>query len=237
MKKIRILGIFGLFFLLLLCIGAFADGVDNIYPYIEVSGTSRPGLHTEFLYSDSMLLVDANTPEFSTDIAKASASLAGAGYSSGNVNAMLDQMGFSAHNYKFSSRSIDDNDHVAYTIGTKYIPNTSYKILCVVIKGTSGDEEWFSNFNLGENNGGDHEGFHKAASEVLATMAVHFGPNTIIWVTGHSRGAAVAKLLQEHAQEILVKSVFLVLLLLALMLVKMLKLMPTYIISIIPVTL
>ena len=102
---------------------------------------------------------------------------------------MLSEVGYESYGFDYGDRNIYDCDRVAYVIAKKQVNNNL--VYCIVIRGTSG-YEWFSNFNLGRNNDGDHEGFHKAAREVEATLATDLGPNTIVWVTGHSRGAAVA---------------------------------------------
>ncbi len=70
-------------------------------------------------------------------------------------------------------------------------------ILLVIIRGTK-DEEWYSNFYVGE--GVEHAGFSKAASLVLENTESYASRHelnkkkTEVFVTGHSRGAAVGNL-------------------------------------------
>ena len=164
---------------------------SSIKNHLHISGMTRDGFNAEFFYNDSMLLADAG--RLSTELTKASVCLAAAGYEKNTVNQMLAQMNFRiVGNYRFTDRSVEDNDHVAYTIGHKRIAGKD--AYCVVIRGTCGDEEWFSNMNLGEVNNGNHEGFYKAADEVLADLYREADRNSIVWVTGHSRGAAVANI-------------------------------------------
>ena len=70
-------------------------------------------------------------------------------------------------------------------------------LLLVVIRGTR-DEEWYSNFNIGE--GYEHAGFGKASDLVIKNIKTYMKShnlmygNTDVFITGHSRGAAVANL-------------------------------------------
>ena len=181
-------------------IKAESEEENDLYSYMVVSGTTRGDVHVEYLYSDSMLLIDARQDDLSTDIAKASVCLAGAGYEIQYINPMLESMGFDVmENYLFTDRTIDDNDHVAFTIGHKVI--NGMDAYCVVIKGTSGDEEWFSNFNLGKNNHGRHEGFFAAAKDVMDVLEPLIKRNGIYWITGHSRGAAVANIVASYCTD------------------------------------
>lgn len=150
-----------------------------------------------------MLLKDART--LSTDLAKASVVLACAAYETGYIDSILKTMKYSPTYYQYGTpkRTIENNDLVAFTIGTKTITNPDgekFIVYCVSVKGTSGDKEWFSNFNIGKDNGGDHEGFYKASQNVISALAAKcnsdgFDPDhRIYWLTGHSRGAAVANI-------------------------------------------
>lgn len=70
-------------------------------------------------------------------------------------------------------------------------------LLTVIIRGTK-DEEWYSNFYVGE--GVEHAGFSKATELVLENIEDYtkrrlINKNTLnVFVTGHSRGAAVGNL-------------------------------------------
>ena len=88
-----------------------------------------------------------------------------------------------------------DNDHVSYVIGHKKIGN--FTVVAVIVKGTSGNYEWVSNFNIGKNT--THKGFELAEKELNTSVNNYIKNNNITgtikyWVTGHSRGAAVANL-------------------------------------------
>ncbi len=157
-------------------------------------------------FSPAMLLGDSRV--FSGEMAKASVALAMAAYSESYVDEILLNMGFTAdENKEIYLRSDDltlaDNDRVAYTIAyqdvTHPVSGEVYRIYCVPIKGTTANAEWFSDFNMGT--GAEHEGFRKASVEVYDALQGVFAADgmdaehRIVWVTGHSRGAACANLI------------------------------------------
>ena len=155
-----------------------------------------------FMYNDGMLFDDARS--LSTDIAKASIILADTAYDGKSaISTMLKNMGYECLDNSFSyGRTVDiySNDVVAYTIAYKDVTyqGQQYRLYCVPVRGTMKNSEWYSNFNIGTT--GDHEGFHKAASEVYAQLATELmddgidAEHSLVWLTGHSRGAAVANI-------------------------------------------
>ncbi|MBQ6600596.1 MAG: hypothetical protein IIX36_03030, partial [Clostridia bacterium] len=79
-------------------------------------------------------------------------------------------------------------------------------LVAVLVNGyTDGSYEWVSNFNVGTD--GLHDGFEKAAEEVKTKITEYIEAQNLslskvkIWITGHSRGAAVtgitAKMLND----------------------------------------
>ncbi|MDO4549178.1 MAG: leucine-rich repeat protein, partial [Clostridia bacterium] len=187
---------------------ALAEGLG----YQEISYSYKDGafgksLASGFVYSDSMLLEDAN--ELSTDVAKASVALAMAAYSSSEINSILannEKMGYSEVGNSRSSSynrniNINDCDHVAYSIYRKVITDEQgieRVIYCVPVCGTRANSEWISDFNFGD--GDDHAGFYAAAQEVYDDLTGRLSGDgysksqRIIWLTGHSRGAAVSNI-------------------------------------------
>ena len=216
MKKRHVMIPLLLLAVVILAITVFA--VDSEIPqasttYREISYTYVPGglkqehnCSSAFPYADIMLLGDAN--EFSGDIAKASVALASVAYDRNRVNSTLEAMGYTAYDNadtynRLNSMTIWDNDYVAYTIAYRDVQynGENYRIYCVPVKGTGGNAEWFSNYNLGT--GPEHEGFRIAAESVyhdlIMRMAYDGGDqfdmdHRVIWLTGHSRGAAVSNL-------------------------------------------
>lgn len=119
----------------------------------------------------------------------------------------LKDCGFKNVQYYYSSPTLksptkENCDHVGYTFGTKYLKDKNITIVAVLVKGTSADAEWYSNFNMGKDV--VHRGFKLATDEVYEKVNDSIDTlkkngeikgNIKIWVTGHSRGAAVANLL------------------------------------------
>jgi hypothetical protein len=175
------------------------------YPYTFHTGGLKndKNIRSYFPYSDKMLLGDANT--LNGDVAKASMALAFAAYHRDNVNSALGAIGYTAYDNAPAYQRIDeltiwDNDAVAYTIAYHdcIYQGENYRIYCVPVKGTSGNAEWFSNFHLGDGN--MHEGFQIAAETVYQDLTYRMAgdgldpDHRVIWLTGHSRGAAVANI-------------------------------------------
>ncbi len=165
-----------------------------------------------FSFSPGLLLVDARTvgnKPVMGEIAKASVALAMAAYNRSYINGMLKTMGFTAYDnsavYNRSANylTVSDNDYVAYTIAYQDVTNPvdgkTYRLYCVPIQGTPQNAEWFSDFNLGI--GVEHEGFYKASWEVYNQLLSYFAEDgksaetRIVWLTGHSRGAACSNLI------------------------------------------
>ncbi len=162
-----------------------------------------------FWYGDDMLMGDAK--EFSSELTKVSAMLALCAYKSNDIIRTLESMEFtvdeeltlSSYN---RSVSVYDNDHVGFSVAFKNITyaGEAYRIYCVPVRGTPGNSEWFSDFNLGDESNpmgqGNHEGFYKAASELIENLENRLdsdgydSAHTVVWTMGHSRGAAVANI-------------------------------------------
>ena len=182
-----------IFFFIIICILLFSKETfaeENNYMTVTYSNNIQSG----FLYSDDMMLVNAN--ELSTDIAKMAMGLANAAYKESEIKSCLSNMGYSllggdTYNYTKNTYTYSNNDYVDYSIG--YKEYKGYNIYLVVIKGTGTNYDWFSNFNLGT--GDYHQGFKLAADGVLNTINSKVNTtNNIFLVTGHSRGAAVANI-------------------------------------------
>ncbi|MBR4446596.1 MAG: leucine-rich repeat protein, partial [Solobacterium sp.] len=157
---------------------------------------------TEFFTGDNQVL--------NQEIAKCSVGLAGAVYEFNYIDTILNDLGFSYDDYKEEaatrygnwnrSHSAGDNDFVRYIIATKeFVHNgENYILYCVPIQGTNGSFDWTSNVNIGETD--NHEGFYTAHEEIMDDLFVRMmndgyeAGKRIVWVTGHSRGAAVANI-------------------------------------------
>ena len=116
--------------------------------------------------------------------------------------------------YKMTAATYGDDDITEVALGhhTVSYNGETKQVVAVVIRGTNSSiEEWSSNFDLGNRskfssyadwtNSKNHKGFDVAANRVmdyLQSYADKYGlnsGNTVFWVMGHSRGAAVANIL------------------------------------------
>lgn len=140
---------------------------------------------------ESNIETKAEESTFSLDTAKKSLRLCSLANYPVSLSAALENDGF------------QDVEYFQYEKGSKY-DNKAGLVLCrkegallVIIRGTK-DEEWYSNFYVGE--GVEHAGFSKAATLVLENIDSYTNRHglsqkeTEVFVTGHSRGASVGNL-------------------------------------------
>lgn len=95
--------------------------------------------------------------------------------------------------------------HTSITVG-----GVSESIICVVIRGTYGNSEWESNFDIGSTSEfssysewtevTNHRGFDITANRLNGLLDDYIDTycsdtTNVLWITGHSRGGAVANLL------------------------------------------
>lgn len=158
---------------------------------------------------------DNSSGTYMHNLAIASMALSGASYvesggkpASDGIQNALGSFGFDfdfmeSYNYGVE-RTESNNDLVSYTFAAKPVEDNGnvYTLVAVVIKGTSGDEEWYSNFNIGQ--GSQHKGFMICAKDVMNNLEQYVADlgldssNAKFLVTGHSRGAAVANLVAKE---------------------------------------
>ena len=114
-----------------------------------------------------------------------------------NIRDAYKSLGFSHVEFFNYDKSLNDtSDKVAYAIATKPL-STGETLISVVVRGGGYGCEWSSNFHVGS---GEyyHEGFYTAMSEVYGNVVSSIdaaGRPCTLWITGYSRGAAVANLL------------------------------------------
>ena len=155
---------------------------------------------TTFRYADSFFAKDARNVD--GHLAIASSIVAATAYQETFVRDVLQKMRFGNIDLVDYERKAtrDNNDFVAFATANKKIRvNGKEQTLFVLfVRGTPGNLEWLSNFNMGK--GGDHLGFHTAAEKVYGKLLETISANRsssddMIWITGHSRGAAVANII------------------------------------------
>lgn len=115
--------------------------------------------------------------------------------------------------YKLSS-AYSDYHLSELAIGHRKVSygGTEKEVISVSVRGTNGTvQEWSSNFDIGDPNESpktadwtikaNHKGFDVAATRLLRYINTYISSypasaaNKVIWVTGHSRGAAIANIL------------------------------------------
>jgi len=152
----------------------------------------------------------SSAKEFSKTLLEESAFLAHDAYVEGYCSTDLSRdLGFNdVKTYNYSKNYTDGFEaghSVAFSLGWKDVLDENAEVVrlyAVVLRGTQELNEWLSNFNIKE--GTYPYGFNTAASDVykeLIDYMVEYGKEgkslreCKIWLTGHSRGAAVANLL------------------------------------------
>lgn len=168
---------------------------------------------------------------YNADLAVASMALALAAYGNTAANGCihiaktLDAMGFSAvDTAAYDHRTEEDPsdyrvspDIVAYAFGCRTVADAGgaqRPLVVVVVRGTTPTVEWNSNGNIADSvrNGAYdqvfyHEGFKRAEEELMGRLKTYLeaqginGSQALLWVVGHSRGAAVANLVAADLDE------------------------------------
>ncbi len=124
-----------------------------------------------------------------------------------NIISLYNNMGFeNVKTYNYDKSLNDATDKVAFAIGEKTVKlsDKEYRLIALAIRGGAYGNEWVSNFNLGD--GKNHTGFDIASEEVVENFKAYTGnntKNTKLWVTGYSRGAAVANITAAKLEEYL----------------------------------
>lgn len=155
-------------------------------------------------YSDLLFDKNANllTDSAKGELAKLSMLASAAVYQKKYAEEFMNSCGFKEEQYDYQSTGdnfVERNDNVSYIVGFKKFED--YTLVAVWIKGTSKDYEWISNFNIGD--GDYHIGFSKAEVKLRYLIQSFITSNNIkgkikFWVTGHSRGAAIANLYSKY---------------------------------------
>lgn len=178
----------------------------------KVSGGSKYAT-TSVNWDDAWFNTSSYT--YNHSLATTAAVLSASAYANGYVKeALRDKLGFDAFDaveYHPSGNDYKGNyDQVGYSIETRMTAN-GVPIVAVVVRGTPGNGEWLSNLNVADTRKGSsqetHEGFERAADEVLDAFTCYVKENNIdfdkarILITGHSRGASVANILGAQLDE------------------------------------
>ncbi len=144
-----------------------------------------------------------SSTDYNHDLATTAMALSGAAYIEGSAKDALVDFGFSSvkeenYSHKYTGHDIHI---VGHTFGKKEINvgDESYTLISVIVRGTPSNEEWYSNFDLGIEY--LHQGFYRAFFDLEDNLNAYIDEHEInknnvkFYITGHSRGAAVANIL------------------------------------------
>ena len=176
---------------------------------IRTGDDDKPTAMVGITWKDSWF--DNSSNYYMHDLATAAMGLSGAAYvvgkngipASESIYAALEGFGFAdieSYNYE-KLRTKTDNDVVSYSFARKTVEDNGvpYELIVIAVKGTSGDEEWYSNFNVGTS-GNSHDGFETSKDDLMNHLDLYLEAQELdnkvlkFLVTGHSRGAAVSNL-------------------------------------------
>lgn len=150
-----------------------------------------------FYYKDSYF--DKNASEYQQSLATMSLSLAFSTYErsdykdySNNVVSVLKKCGYkNLETNKYGYHKKPSYDSIGCVIGRKTINDTT--VIAVAVRSGGYEAEWSSNFELGAS--ANHKGFSDSANKVYSYIDDYISDiegKKKIWITGFSRGAAVA---------------------------------------------
>lgn len=156
-----------------------------------------------------------DSDEFNRELGKLAAELSilaydGYDYLEVNLFQKLWQLGFENIAHSAPDTQSPDHHRVGFTVAHSrniIVNGESRTVIFIVIRGTDGNDEWHSNFDMGL--GTVHAGFEQAMRYVLYGASssnqldsyirqhklYETKDSNIVFITGHSRGAAVSNLL------------------------------------------
>ena len=171
-------------------------------------------LEDSFEYSDecfkkSSFLECSNLETISSQVAISSASWYGESidkyerdnsYNAHNVIDFLTKIGFEdvSTNKYYTLEKLDNSASVAVGHKKINVSGNDYTLLAIIPRSASYKQEWSGNFWVGSD--GIHKGFKAGRDEILRYVKKYIKDNNIegnlkVWITGHSRGAALSNML------------------------------------------
>lgn len=165
-------------------------------------------MNASVVYSDDFFSKKATKRNDS--LALLSVGAADAVYNKDDITDFLKTCGFTN---KRDSVTDENSDDLSFNFGKKKIGKKT--VVAVILQGTASNDEWKSNLRLGDsllNLPTVHAGFnatekavHKKLNTFLKTNKLKKG-SVAFWVTGHSRGAAVANIMAKRLSDTYGKS-------------------------------
>ena len=181
--------------------GNGSDRQGEIYPFNYIAtrdGKTR--MVAQVYYSDDFF--NGDNSEYEHQLAKASLALSMSGFEYENAENLLTELAYQdIKGYRYNLKK--DEDKVAIAFAHKEIDGCN--VIAVCIRGGKYGNEWGSNGRLSGDGTvtGYHYGFNAAAEDALQQLVSYAEEQNIqlmgsrIWLTGYSRGAAVANVLGE----------------------------------------
>lgn len=120
-----------------------------------------------------------------------------------NIKQVLSDLKFEKSEvYGYDVNLNDSSSKVAFALGHKTLNNgdKSFDVVCVAVRGGGYGCEWADNFRLGSDQSSFHKGFFDSAQKIVPKLDDYIkrrckGENVKLWITGYSRGGAVANIL------------------------------------------
>ena len=164
----------------------------------------------EVYYSDSFFHRPNN--KYDHELARASLALSMTTFKKTHVMSFMEELGFgNLAAYRYDQN--EDEDKVALVMGHKLLAKSDAiesngaeagnGIIAVAIRSGKYGDEWGSNGRIGYDGEafGYHYGFHEAAKDAIVQLKEYAADNnldlgeSVVWITGFSRGAAVANVM------------------------------------------
>lgn len=182
-----------------------ADRQAGMYAFDFASYDGSKKADTEHVYYSDQFF-DNVSSEYDHQLAQASLALALTGFEYSYAENFLAAIGYGGiENYRYDQKT--DEDKAGLVFAHKNVGDQP--VIAVCVRGGNYGDEWGSNGRLaGDGTAtGYHYGFHAAAEDALQQLADYAAAQNLqlygskIWLTGYSRGAAVANVLGEKLQE------------------------------------
>ncbi|MDR1640437.1 MAG: VWA domain-containing protein [Clostridiales bacterium] len=172
---------------------------SDIYNYADSYFASPSSLYNSHLATMSLCL-DLSASG-SVDNGRDAVSSGVDDYANKSVNAqnLLKDMGFSGLAVDRWFQEKPETDSIGVIAGSKNVQlgGSDYTLIALALRGGNVESEWASNLTMGSS--GQHQGFKEAKENVLSFLSEYVSHFNItgdvkLWVTGYSRGGAVANL-------------------------------------------
>ena len=176
------------------------------YTYSSAADSTAICYYTSDYFSDSSYIYNQSLSTMTLSLAfSAFGSTVGGeeDYTNKSVNAreLLMKLGVKAENIEINEGYTikPTMDSIGVIAGNMPITTDGedYTLVAIAVRGAGYGQEWASNFTLGLED--QHQGFREAKEQVLEFLKSYFENQNIsgavkLWMTGYSRGAAVANL-------------------------------------------